>query len=236
MEAKRVGSLRPVEAAGFPTQAHPSLSLYYIRPSSSSMLENFLGGIEGDRRQMSLGDPETGGPLAGRRRDPNPVAADLMRTKSAVLTYEALVDELGTPKDTLNFRQTLHRKRFFIERLVKATSAKIHRASEDDYRDETGKRIADAELTEDFRTILNDFQKATRLATERESAYAPIVPKAILSSSLLNEEIRRKVDEMGGMCLHGGMKLVPVAEIGSSDSLSSVLAASVAGYGGWWRL
>ena len=39
------------------------------------------------------------------------------------------------------------------------------------------KKIADAKLTKNFQAALKDFQKAQRLAAERETSYAPFVPK-----------------------------------------------------------
>jgi len=38
---------------------------------------------------------------------------------------------------------------------------------------QAAKKIADAKLATDFQTILKEFQKAERLAVEREAAYAP---------------------------------------------------------------
>ncbi|XP_039840445.1 uncharacterized protein LOC120700278 isoform X3 [Panicum virgatum] len=38
---------------------------------------------------------------------------------------------------------------------------------------QAAKKIADAKLATDFQTILKEFQKAQRLAVEREAAYAP---------------------------------------------------------------
>lgn len=44
------------------------------------------------------------------------------------------------------------------------------------------KRIADAKLAKDFQAVLKEFQKAQRLAVERETAYTPFVPKEVLPS------------------------------------------------------
>ena len=44
------------------------------------------------------------------------------------------------------------------------------------------KKIADAKLAKDFQSVLKEFQKAQRLAAERETTYAPFVPKEILPS------------------------------------------------------
>jgi hypothetical protein len=37
------------------------------------------------------------------------------------------------------------------------------------------KKIADAKLAKDFQAVLKEFQKAQRLAVEREAAYAPFI-------------------------------------------------------------
>lgn len=47
---------------------------------------------------------------------------------------------------------------------------------------QTAKKIADAKLAKDFQSVLKEFQKAQRIAAERETAYAPYVPKEVLPS------------------------------------------------------
>lgn len=47
---------------------------------------------------------------------------------------------------------------------------------------QASKKIADAKLAKDFQAVLKEFQKAQRLAAERETAYAPFVPQAVLPS------------------------------------------------------
>lgn len=47
---------------------------------------------------------------------------------------------------------------------------------------QTSKRIADAKLAKDFQNILKEYQKLQRLAAERETAFAPLVPQAVLPS------------------------------------------------------
>lgn len=47
---------------------------------------------------------------------------------------------------------------------------------------QASKRIADAKLAKDFQAVLKEFQKAQRLAVERETAYTPFVPKEVLPS------------------------------------------------------
>lgn len=47
---------------------------------------------------------------------------------------------------------------------------------------QAAKKIADAKLAKDFQWVLKEFQRAQRLAAERETTYAPFVPKEVLSS------------------------------------------------------
>lgn len=47
---------------------------------------------------------------------------------------------------------------------------------------QASKKIADAKLARDFQTVLKEFQKAQRLAAQRETAYSPFVPKEAVSS------------------------------------------------------
>ncbi|MQL70790.1 hypothetical protein Taro_003134 [Colocasia esculenta] len=51
------------------------------------------------------------------------------------------------------------------------------------------KKIADAKLAKDFQAVLKEFQKAQRLSAERETAYTPFVPQAVLPSSYTASEI-----------------------------------------------
>ncbi|MBA0582001.1 hypothetical protein Golax_019353, partial [Gossypium laxum] len=75
-----------------------------------------------------------------------------------------------------------HKTRLHIGQLVKETSAKLREASEADQDAEPLKKIADAKLAKDFQAALKDFQKAQRLAAERETAYTPSAPKEVLPS------------------------------------------------------
>ncbi|KAF7147818.1 hypothetical protein RHSIM_Rhsim03G0222600 [Rhododendron simsii] len=139
---------------------------------------------------MSFEDLESGRPLTfnGRqhRQDPSQaVAAGVFQINTAVNSYQRLVNSLGTPKDTFELRQKLHKTRQQIGQLVKETSAKLKQASETDQHTDVSasKKIADAKLAKDFQSVLREFQKAQRLAAERETAYAPFVPKEVVSSS-----------------------------------------------------
>ncbi|KMT16689.1 hypothetical protein BVRB_3g049730 [Beta vulgaris subsp. vulgaris] len=141
---------------------------------------------------MSFADLEAGRPLPSLRRnqqlqqqDPSQaVASGIFQINTAVSTFQRLVNTLGTPKDTLDLRDRLHKTRLHIGQLVKETSAKLKEASETDLRFEVSasKKIADAKLARDFQTVLKEFQKAQRLAAQRETAYSPFVPKEAVSS------------------------------------------------------
>ncbi|XAR49412.1 hypothetical protein NMG60_11032609 [Bertholletia excelsa] len=147
---------------------------------------------------MSFQDLEGGRPLNSRRGIANgkqhptqAVASGIFQINTAVSTFQRLVNTLGTPKDTPELREKLHKTRLHIGQLVKDTSAKLKQASENDHHMEVSaeKKIADAKLAKDFEAVLKEFQKAQRLAAERETAYTPFVPQAVLPSSYTASEI-----------------------------------------------
>ncbi|KAI9125194.1 hypothetical protein K1719_003810 [Acacia pycnantha] len=146
---------------------------------------------------MSFQDIEAGRPFAPRRdlingkQDPTQaVASGVFQINTAVSTFQRLVNTLGTPKDTPELREKLHKTRLHIGQLVKDTSAKLKQASEIDHGEvNASKKIADAKLAKDFQAVLKEFQKAQRLAAERETAYTPFVPQAVLPSSYTASEI-----------------------------------------------
>ncbi|KAJ6841030.1 syntaxin-22-like [Iris pallida] len=145
---------------------------------------------------MSFQDLEAGGrPLAGRAtngRVPNPTlaaASGVFQVNTAVFTFHRLVNTIGTPKDTPDLRHKLHKMRLHIGQLVKDTSAKLKEVSEPDHGTQASKKIADAKLLKDFQAVLKEFQKAQRLAAEKETTYAPFVPQAVLPTSYTTSEI-----------------------------------------------
>ncbi|XP_022717498.1 syntaxin-22-like isoform X2 [Durio zibethinus] len=147
---------------------------------------------------MSFQDLEAGRPLASRQNLINgkqdatqALASGIFQINTAVSTFQRLVNTLGTPKDTHELREKLHKTRLHIGQLVKDTSAKLKQASETDHRAEVSasKKITDAKLAKDFQAVLKEFQKAQRLAVERETAYTPFVPQAVLPSSYTASEI-----------------------------------------------
>jgi len=157
-----------------------------------------------DRGKMSFQDLESGRPLSVRREAINgkqdssqAVAAGVFQINTAVSTFQRLVNTLGTPKDTPELRERLHKTRQHIGQLVKDTSAKLKAASETDQHTEVSanKKIADAKLAKDFQAVLKEFQKAQRLAAERETAYTPFVPQAMLPSSYVASELDLSPDK-----------------------------------------
>ncbi|CAA7026625.1 unnamed protein product [Microthlaspi erraticum] len=141
---------------------------------------------------MSFQDLEAGKPLNSRRNFLNgnkdgtqAVASGIFQINTAVSTFQRLVNTLGTPKDTPELRDKLHKTRLHIGQLVKDTSAKLKEASESDHRSDVAqsKKIADAKLAKDLQAVLKEFQKAQRIAAERETTYTPFDPKSTVSSS-----------------------------------------------------
>ncbi|KAG7609457.1 Target SNARE coiled-coil homology domain [Arabidopsis suecica] len=130
----------------------------------------FTGGRQ--QRPSSRGDPS------------QEVAAGIFRISTAVNSFFRLVNSIGTPKDTLELRDKLQKTRLQISELVKNTSAKLKEASEADLHRSASqiKKIADAKLAKDFQSVLKEFQKAQRLAAEREITYTPVVTKEIPTS------------------------------------------------------
>ncbi|KAH6774063.1 Syntaxin/t-SNARE family protein [Perilla frutescens var. frutescens] len=141
---------------------------------------------------MSFQDLEVGRANGSRRgyangkQDPTQaVVSGIFQINTAVSTFQRLVNTLGTPKDTPELREKLRKTRLHIGQLVKDTSDKLKLASEIDHHAEVSasKKITDAKLAKDFQAVLKEFQKAQRLAAERETAYSPFVPQAALPSS-----------------------------------------------------
>ncbi|CAH1425121.1 unnamed protein product [Lactuca virosa] len=127
-----------------------------------------------------------------RKQDPTQaIASGIFQINTAVSSFQRLVNTLGTPKDTPELREKLHKTRLHIGQLVKDTSEKLKQASETDHRAEvsTSKKITDAKLAKDFQAVLKEFQKAQCLSAERETAYTPFVPQAVLPSSYAASEI-----------------------------------------------
>ncbi|CAA7410336.1 unnamed protein product [Spirodela intermedia] len=141
---------------------------------------------------MSFADLMSGRPMVGRRdlingkQDPaQAVAAGVFQINTAVSTFQRHVNALGTAKDTPDLREKLQKTRLHIGQLVKDTSVKLKQASETDHQAEAtvSKKIADAKLAKDFEAVLKEFQKAQRLAAEKETLYTTFVSNKILSPS-----------------------------------------------------
>eukprot|EP00850_Spirogloea_muscicola_P006045 SM000028S10139 [mRNA] locus=s28:514817:518207:- [translate_table: standard] len=113
------------------------------------------------------------------------LAAGVFKISTAVATFKRLVNTLGTPKDTPELREKIHKARQNIGQLVKETSAKLKDASEVDHQVPVpaNKKLSDAKLAKDFQAILKEFQKAQRIAADRETIYQPFVPAREMTSS-----------------------------------------------------
>ncbi|EOA17196.1 hypothetical protein CARUB_v10005467mg [Capsella rubella] len=133
----------------------------------------------------------------GRQDTTQAVAAGIFQITTSVSSFQRLVNTLGTPKDTPEFREKLHKTRLLLGQLVNDTSAKLKEASETDHQRGVNqkKKIVDAKLAKDFQDILKEFLKAQRLAAERETVYAPLVHKPSLPSSYTTSETDVNVDE-----------------------------------------
>ncbi|XP_042021800.1 syntaxin-22-like [Salvia splendens] len=141
---------------------------------------------------MSFQDLEAGrgnglqrGYANGKQDPTQAVASGIFQINTAVSTFQRLVNTLGTPKDTPDLREKLRKTRLHIGQLVKDTSDKLKQASELDHHVEASasKKITDAKLAKDFQAVLKEFQKAQRLAAERETAYTPFISQSDLPSS-----------------------------------------------------
>ncbi|KAJ0242635.1 Syntaxin-22 [Hirschfeldia incana] len=126
----------------------------------------------------------------GRQDSTQAVASGIFQINTGVSTFQRLVNTLGTPRDTPELRDKLHKTRLHIGQLVKDTSAKLKEASESDHQSgvNPSKKIADAKLAKDFQAVLKEFQKAQQTAAERETAYAPLLPPPAHPSSYSESE------------------------------------------------
>ncbi|KAJ3680711.1 hypothetical protein LUZ60_016989 [Juncus effusus] len=134
----------------------------------------------------------------GKQLEPTKaVAMGVFQITTHVGTFQRLVNTLGTPKDTPELRDKLHKTRVLILQLIKDTTEKLKLASEADKKTEisASRKIADAKLAKDFKAIMQEFQKAQNLAAQRETAYSPFVPQAVLPSSYTAGEINVGYDK-----------------------------------------
>ncbi|XP_016478376.1 syntaxin-22 [Nicotiana tabacum] len=109
------------------------------------------------------------------------VASLVFQINTSLTTFQRLVNTLGSPKDTLHFRQKLHGKRQKIGELIKETSAKLKQAIESDQHSQSSatRKIANGKLAKDFQSVVKKFQKSQQLAAQREAAYTPFISPEI---------------------------------------------------------
>ncbi|KAI3958472.1 hypothetical protein MKW98_011160 [Papaver atlanticum] len=145
----------------------------------------------------SFQDLEAGGTFTSKRRDSiigkqDPIQAvslGVFEINKSVTTFERLVNDLGTAKDTPQLRRKLRSTRLRIAQLEKYTSAKLKQASEDQ-RTEVGASEKLASYAKDFEKVLKEFQKAECVATEKEKQYASFAPNSVPSSYIPSEQDR----------------------------------------------
>jgi len=138
-------------------------------------------------KEMSFQDIDGSQPLLGRaplrgyQQDASQaVAAGVFKMNTQVSSFKRLIHTLGTPKDTPELREKLHKMRIDLQSLAKETGEKLRTAQEADHQDSTNKskKLSDAKLARDFEAVLREFQSAQRNAAERETLFAPSVPRA----------------------------------------------------------
>ncbi|KAI3839088.1 hypothetical protein MKX03_011087 [Papaver bracteatum] len=140
----------------------------------------------------SFQDLETGGTFTSKRRDSvngkqDPIQAvslGVFEINKSVTTFERLVNDLGTTKDT-----KLRSTRLRTAQLEKDTSSKLKQASEDQHT-EVGASERLASYAKYFEKVLKEFQKAECVATEKEKQYAPFAPNSVPSSYIPSEQDR----------------------------------------------
>ncbi|KAH7653730.1 syntaxin 7 protein [Dioscorea alata] len=107
--------------------------------------------------------------IAGAKAD---VAAGIFQTATAVAGFRRLVDAIGSAKDSPEHRRTLQETRKRIAQLVKDTSSKLKVFSDANVDAQLINRTDEEKLAKDFQKVLLDFQKAQKLAVQKEAAYA----------------------------------------------------------------
>lgn len=108
------------------------------------------------------------------------LAAGVFHMNTQIASFRRLSNSLGTPKDTPQLREKLHKLRQQLTHLAKETASKLKDAQESDHNKgvPTSKQLSDAKLARDFKAVLREFQTAQRQAAERETQFAPITPQS----------------------------------------------------------
>ncbi|EFJ34549.1 hypothetical protein SELMODRAFT_142582 [Selaginella moellendorffii] len=142
---------------------------------------------------MSYQDIESNeGPSPSKQqRATSLLSSGVFQINTRVSAFKKLVNNLGTPKDTVEGRKQLHKLRQQIGNMVKDTSDALKEASKIDHSvpGSASKKYEDAKLARDFQAVLQDFQAVQKKAAEWEAAYTPFVPEAVLPSSYTAGEL-----------------------------------------------
>ncbi|XP_062105279.1 syntaxin-22-like [Humulus lupulus] len=108
------------------------------------------------------------------------VAAAIFQLNTSVAAFRRLVEAVGTAKDTPGHRRKLHDSRQRILQIVKDTTAQLKSLTQSDKLHHhhfsavsKSKKLEDAKLASDFKTVLQEFQNVQNLASQRESSYTP---------------------------------------------------------------
>lgn len=149
---------------------------------------------------MSFQDVERGlapprpGPRGDASGSSRGVAAGVFQMNTKLSHFKRLVNTLGTPKDTPELREQLHKSRQDIAQLAKDTANSLKEASDSDHADDVsaGKKLSDAKLAKDFQAVLKDFQDTQKLAAKRETAFAPFDASPAARKPYLNGHSQRQ--------------------------------------------
>ncbi|EFA80940.1 putative syntaxin 7 [Heterostelium album PN500] len=105
--------------------------------------------------------------------DPNSLAHLLSRTYGDITTFDKLLKDLGTSRDTNSFRSNLYQKKVEISDNLKLISNKLKQPS-------SMSKIQKEKILKDLKDATNRFEELMQLASKKESASKPINdPEAI---------------------------------------------------------
>ncbi|OIT37578.1 syntaxin-22 [Nicotiana attenuata] len=138
-------------------------------------------------------------PCASDHHHQSIVASLVFQINTSHTTFQRLVNTLGSPNDTLQFRHKLHGTRQKIGELIRETSAELKQAIESDQHSQssaTGK-IANGKLAKDFQSVVKKFQKSQQLAAQRSSLHSFHFPRnqSIPTGALVHLEHEILLDE-----------------------------------------
>ncbi|XP_008812986.1 syntaxin-22-like [Phoenix dactylifera] len=170
---------------------------------------------------QDLEDPSK--PSLAPKTSTSAVAAGIFQINTAAAGFRRLVDAIGTSKDTSEHRQALQDARKRIGQLVKETSTKLKSLIDANRDENPSKRAEEAKLARDFQAAIHDFQKAQKLAEERELAYAPSTSRSPLPSSSGAEENGKGDGDEEGMLLLWEQKRQEILSLGNEITFNEAV-------------